>query len=162
MNTNAQSTNRERNKQHGSDSIHRNQPREVRLSPLRRRSGTAAGLSAALHRHPGQLGSRGDRSARAGREVILFESAGLGRSTGRSDPGARDGEARAGVPGRAGPHASRSIGLLAWRHGRPGVALSRSSLVRKMLLVGTAPEGGDDIMHLEKPELKTILDDPTP
>ena len=33
-------------------------------------------------------------------------------------------------------------------------ALERPSLVRRMLLVGTAPEGGEDIMHLEKPELR--------
>ena len=39
--------------------------------------------------------------------------------------------------------------------------LERPSLVRKLLLVGTAPEGGDDIMHLEKPELSRILQDPT-
>jgi pimeloyl-ACP methyl ester carboxylesterase len=39
-------------------------------------------------------------------------------------------------------------------------ALDRPALVRKMLLVGTAPEGGEDVMHLEKPELKRILDDP--
>src|SRR6185295_2825548 len=30
-----------------------------------------------------------------------------------------------------------------------------------MLLVGTAPEGGEDIMHLEKPALQKILGDPT-
>jgi pimeloyl-ACP methyl ester carboxylesterase len=40
------------------------------------------------------------------------------------------------------------------------IALERPSLVRKMLLVGTAPEGGEDIMHMEKPELKKITDDP--
>ncbi len=40
-------------------------------------------------------------------------------------------------------------------------ALDRPSLVRKMLLVGTAPEGGEDIMHLEKPELSRILGDPS-
>ena len=39
-------------------------------------------------------------------------------------------------------------------------ALERPSLVRKMLLVSTAPEGGEDIMHLEKPELKQVLEDP--
>jgi pimeloyl-ACP methyl ester carboxylesterase len=38
-------------------------------------------------------------------------------------------------------------------------ALERPSLIRKLLLVGTAPEGGEDIMHLEKPELRTILED---
>jgi hypothetical protein len=40
------------------------------------------------------------------------------------------------------------------------IALERPSVVRKMLLVGTAPEGGKDIMHMEKPELKKITDDP--
>jgi pimeloyl-ACP methyl ester carboxylesterase len=40
------------------------------------------------------------------------------------------------------------------------VALIRPSLVRRMLLVGTAPEGGEDIMHLEKPELRRVLEDP--
>jgi pimeloyl-ACP methyl ester carboxylesterase len=40
-------------------------------------------------------------------------------------------------------------------------ALGRPTLVRRMLLVGTAPEGGEDIMHLEKPEIRTILESPT-
>jgi pimeloyl-ACP methyl ester carboxylesterase len=40
------------------------------------------------------------------------------------------------------------------------VAPDRPSLLRKMLLVGTAPEGGEDIMHLEKPGLRTIIEDP--
>jgi pimeloyl-ACP methyl ester carboxylesterase len=40
------------------------------------------------------------------------------------------------------------------------IALERPSLARKMLLVATAPEGGEDIMHMEKPELKKITDDP--
>jgi pimeloyl-ACP methyl ester carboxylesterase len=40
-------------------------------------------------------------------------------------------------------------------------SLDRPSLVRRMLLVGTAPKGGEDIMHLEKPELRKILEDPS-
>jgi pimeloyl-ACP methyl ester carboxylesterase len=40
------------------------------------------------------------------------------------------------------------------------VALDQPSLVRRMLLVATAPEGGEDIMHLEKPELGKIIGDP--
>ena len=39
--------------------------------------------------------------------------------------------------------------------------VERPSLVRKLLLVGTAPMGGEDIMHLEKPALQSILQDPT-
>ncbi len=38
------------------------------------------------------------------------------------------------------------------------IVLERSSLVRKMMLVGTAPEGGEDIMHLEKPEIEEIFE----
>jgi pimeloyl-ACP methyl ester carboxylesterase len=40
------------------------------------------------------------------------------------------------------------------------IALEQPSLIRKLLLVGTAPAGGEDIMHLEKPVLKQVLDDP--
>src|SRR5258708_23817218 len=40
------------------------------------------------------------------------------------------------------------------------VALERPSLVHKMLLVATAPEGGEDIMHMDKPELRKITEDP--
>lgn len=40
------------------------------------------------------------------------------------------------------------------------IALERPALIRRMLLVGTAPQGGEDIMHLEKPVLKQVLDDP--
>src|SRR5207245_3119474 len=36
----------------------------------------------------------------------------------------------------------------------------RPSLIRRMILVGTAPRGGEDIMHLEKPSLAKHLQDP--
>jgi pimeloyl-ACP methyl ester carboxylesterase len=97
----------------------------------------------------------------SGREVILFESAGLGRST---------GEVPASIPGMAA-HALAfvdalgltQIDVLGYSLGgmvAQEIVLERPSLVRKMLLVGTAPEGGEDIMHMEKPELKKITDDP--
>jgi pimeloyl-ACP methyl ester carboxylesterase len=96
-----------------------------------------------------------------GREVILFESAGLGRST---------GEVPKTVAGMAA-HALAfldalglsAVDLLGFSLGgmvAQQIALERSSLVRKMLLVATAPAGGEDIMHLEKPELQRILNDP--
>jgi len=96
----------------------------------------------------------------AGREVILFENAGLGRST---------GEVPTSIPGMAS-HAlafADALGLtqvdiLGFSLGgmvAQQIVLERPSLVRKMLLVGTAPEGGEDIMHMEKPELKKITDD---
>src|SRR5260221_5107428 len=37
----------------------------------------------------------------------------------------------------------------------------RPSIFRRMILVGTAPRGGEDIMHLEKPSLAKHLQDPT-
>ena len=96
-----------------------------------------------------------------GREVILFENAGLGRST---------GEVPESVPGMAA-HALAfvdalgitQVDMLGYSLGgmvAQQIALDRPSLVRKMLLVGTAPEGGEDVMHMEKPELKKITDDP--
>jgi pimeloyl-ACP methyl ester carboxylesterase len=36
----------------------------------------------------------------------------------------------------------------------------RPSIVRRMVLVGTAPRGGEDIMHLEKPSLARHIQDP--
>ena len=41
------------------------------------------------------------------------------------------------------------------------MALDRPSSIHRMILVGTAPRGGDDIMHLEKPSLARHLGDPT-
>ena len=41
------------------------------------------------------------------------------------------------------------------------MALDRPSIFRRMILVGTAPRGGEDIMHLEKPSLARHLGDPT-
>jgi pimeloyl-ACP methyl ester carboxylesterase len=96
-----------------------------------------------------------------GREVILFESAGVGRST---------GEVPTTIPGMAAHLLAfadalglTQVDLLGFSLGgmvAQQVALERPSLVRRMLLVGTAPEGGEDIMHLEKPELRRILEDP--
>jgi pimeloyl-ACP methyl ester carboxylesterase len=95
-----------------------------------------------------------------GREVLLFESAGVGRST---------GEVPTTISRMAGHLLAftdalglTQVDLLGFSLGgmvAQQVALDRPSLVRKMLLVGTAPEGGEDIMHLEKPELRRILED---
>jgi pimeloyl-ACP methyl ester carboxylesterase len=41
------------------------------------------------------------------------------------------------------------------------MAQERPSIFRRMILVGTAPRGGEDIMHLEKPSLAKHLGDPT-
>jgi pimeloyl-ACP methyl ester carboxylesterase len=96
-----------------------------------------------------------------GREVILFENAGLGRSTGQV-PETIAGMA-AHVLAFVDALGLTQVDILGFSLGgmvAQQVALDRPSLVRKMLLVGTAPEGGEDIMHMEKPELKKIIDDP--
>jgi pimeloyl-ACP methyl ester carboxylesterase len=41
------------------------------------------------------------------------------------------------------------------------MALERPSSINRLILVGTAPRGGEDIMHLEKPSLARHLGDPT-
>jgi pimeloyl-ACP methyl ester carboxylesterase len=97
-----------------------------------------------------------------GREVILFESAGLGRST---------GTVPTTIPGMAEHFLAfadalglTQVDLLGFSLGGmvgQVAALERPSLVRRMLLVGTGPEGGEDVMHLEKPELSRILGDPS-
>src|SRR5437867_1331891 len=40
------------------------------------------------------------------------------------------------------------------------MALDRPPIFRRIILVGTAPRGGEDIMHLEKPSLAKYLNDP--
>jgi pimeloyl-ACP methyl ester carboxylesterase len=97
----------------------------------------------------------------AGREVILFDNAGLGRSSGE-------------VPPTVASMARHPIGFLealgiercdVLGYSLGGmVALQmvqdRPSIFRRMILVGTAPRGGEDIMHLEKPSLAKRIQDP--
>jgi pimeloyl-ACP methyl ester carboxylesterase len=95
------------------------------------------------------------------REVILFENAGVGRSTGRV-PDTVSGMADHLLTFVDALGLTR-IDLLGFSLGgmvAQELALARPALVRKMLLVGTAPEGGEDVMHLDKPELARILADP--
>jgi pimeloyl-ACP methyl ester carboxylesterase len=96
-----------------------------------------------------------------GREVILFESAGIGRSSGKVP------ETIAGMAA----HAMRfvdalqlkkldvlgfSLGGMVAQH----IAQERPSLFRRIILAGTAPRGGEDIMHLEKSHIARSLGDP--
>ena len=98
----------------------------------------------------------------SGREVILFDNAGVGRSTGK-------------VPDTIAEMATHALtfldglgvttcdvlgfslgGMIAQQ-----IAQDRPSMFRRMILVGTAPRGGEDIMHLEKPTLAKPLNDAT-
>ncbi len=96
-----------------------------------------------------------------GREAILFENAGLGRSTGEVPMTIQ--EMTAHFLAFADALDLREVDLLGFSLGgmvAQQAALERPGLIRRMLLVGTAPEGGEDIMHIEKPELAGILADP--
>jgi pimeloyl-ACP methyl ester carboxylesterase len=98
----------------------------------------------------------------SGREVLLFDSAGVGRSTGK-------------VPTTVAGMAAHALGFLdvlgldrcdvpGFSLGgmvAPQMALERPSIFRRLILAGTAPRGGEDIMHLEKPGLARHLADPS-
>src|SRR6266481_5573407 len=98
----------------------------------------------------------------SGREVILFDNAGVGRSTG-DVPGTI-----AGMAGHAMAFVDelgiKTCDVMGYSLGGM-VALQmvqdRPSIFRRMMLVGTAPRGGEDIMHLEKPSLAKHLQDST-
>src|SRR6185436_7751437 len=97
----------------------------------------------------------------SGREVILFDNAGIGRSS---------GEVPETVAGMATHVMAFLDGLRLERCDVLGFSLGgmiaqqmakeRPSIIRRMILVGTAPRGGEDIMHLEKPSLAKHLQDP--
>jgi len=102
-----------------------------------------------------------DALARRG-EVILFESAGIGRSSGKA-PVSVAGMAEHALAFLDGLGIG-SCDVLGFSLGgmvAQQIALDRPSIFRKMVLVGTAPRGGEDIMHLEKPSLAKPLQDPS-
>src|SRR5882672_7599772 len=97
----------------------------------------------------------------SGREVILFDNAGVGRST---------GDVPATIAGMT-EHAMafldglgiKTCDVLGFSLGgviAQQMAQDRPSIIRRMILVGTAPRGGEDIMHLEKPSLAKHLQNP--
>src|SRR5271154_5454939 len=98
----------------------------------------------------------------AGREVILFDNAGLGRSSGEVPPTvaamARHPMAFLGALGieRCDVLGYSLGGMVALQ-----MVQDQPSIFRRMILVGTAPRGGEDIMHLEKPSLAMRIQDPT-
>ena len=98
----------------------------------------------------------------SGREVILFESAGLGRSSG-SVP-----ETVAGMSAHAlafldglGLKTCDVLGFSLGGMVAQQMAVDRPSVFRRMILVGTAPRGGELIMHLDRPVLAKPLADPS-
>jgi len=97
----------------------------------------------------------------AGREVILFDNAGLGRSSGKV-PDTVAGMAKHAFAFLDGLGLA-SCDVLGYSLGgmvAQVMVQERPSIFRRMILVGTAPRGGEDIMRLEKPELAKHLADP--
>jgi pimeloyl-ACP methyl ester carboxylesterase len=94
-------------------------------------------------------------------ELILFDNAGVGRSSGD-------------VPNTIARMATHALAfldglklatcdVLGFSLGgmvAQQMALERPSIFRRMILVGTAPRGGEDIMHLDKPNLAKHLQNP--
>jgi pimeloyl-ACP methyl ester carboxylesterase len=96
-----------------------------------------------------------------GREVILFDNAGLGRSSGKV-PTTIPEMAKHVLAFLDGLGVA-SCDVLGYSLGgaiAQVIAQERPTIVRRMILVGTAPRGGEDVMHLEKPELANHLADP--
>jgi pimeloyl-ACP methyl ester carboxylesterase len=96
-----------------------------------------------------------------GREVILFESAGIGRSSGKV-PATVAGMAAHAMAflDALGVTACDVLGFSLGGMVAQQMVLDRPSIFRRIILVGTAARGGEDIMHLEKPSLAKYLSDP--
>jgi pimeloyl-ACP methyl ester carboxylesterase len=96
------------------------------------------------------------------RELILFDNAGVGRSSG-AVPTTVAGMAQHVVTFLDGVGVNTcdvlgfSLGGMIAQH----MVLDRPTIFRRVILVGTAPRGGEDIMHLEKPRLAKHLQDPS-
>ena len=78
-----------------------------------------------------------------------------------ADDRCRHGEACRRFPRWSRRGDVRRARILAWRNGRPANGARRSDDLSALILVGTAPRGGEDIMHLEKPRLAKHLQDPS-
>jgi pimeloyl-ACP methyl ester carboxylesterase len=100
-------------------------------------------------------------SLAAGREVILFDNAGVGRSTGKVPVTIAEmaRHALAFLDG-LGLETCDIVGYSLGGMVALQMVQDRPSIFRRMVLVGTAPRGGDDIMHLEKPSLAKRNQDP--
>ena len=97
-----------------------------------------------------------------GRELILFDNAGVGRSSGTvpTTIASMAQHAAAFLDG-LGVGTCDVLGFSLGGMVAQQMVSDRPSMFRRLILVGTAPRGGEDIMHLEKPRLATYLQDPS-
>src|SRR5258706_5641740 len=98
----------------------------------------------------------------SGGEVILFDNAGVGRSTG-DVPHTIAEMARHAMAFVDGLGIKTYVVLGYSLCGMVALQMvqARPSIFRRLILVGTAPRGGEDIMHIEKPSLAKRIQDPT-
>ncbi len=95
-------------------------------------------------------------------DIILFDNAGVGGSTGKV-PTTMAGMAEHAVAflDTIGIETCDVLGFSLGGVIAQQMALDNSKVFRRMILVGTAPRGGEDIMHLDKPSLAKPIHDPT-
>src|SRR5256886_14470666 len=139
------------------DAVRRGKRSPLRLSPVRQGCRHPARLQPALYRHDGPLGSGGDRRFRQGarshpvqqrRHLQQFRaSANFDRGYGRQ---------RHRLQRRAGSCESRRAGFLHRGFRAQEIAGQAPGLVRKLVLVGTGPRGGEGMASLT-PEAQQIF-----
>ncbi|TCL64629.1 alpha/beta hydrolase [Rhizobium sp. BK251] len=98
----------------------------------------------------------------SGREVILFDNSGVGRSSG--DTPRTIGEMAKHALAFLDGLGLSSCDVLGYSLGgmvAQQMAQDRPSVFRRIILVGTAPRGGEDIMRIERPNLSKYFSDPT-
>src|SRR5882724_6882428 len=96
------------------------------------------------------------------RELILFDNAGVGRSSGTvSTTVAGMATHAAAFLDALGIRACDVLGFSLGGMVAQHMVRDRPTICRRLILVGTAPRGGADIMHLEKPSLAKHLQDPS-
>ena len=98
----------------------------------------------------------------ADHDIILFDNAGVGGSTGKVAT-TMTGMAEHAVAflDTLGIETCDVLGFSLGGVIAQQMTLDNSKVFRKMILVGTAPRGGEDIMHIEKPSLAKPLNDTT-
>jgi pimeloyl-ACP methyl ester carboxylesterase len=98
----------------------------------------------------------------ADHDIILFDNAGVGGSTGKVPPTmAAMAEHVFAFLDTLGIETCDVLGFSLGGVIAQQMAVDNSKVFRKMILVGTAPRGGEDIMHLDKPSLAKPLHDAT-
>lgn len=96
----------------------------------------------------------------ASHDVILFEYAGVGRSTGKvSTTMAETAEHVFAFLKSLKIEVCDVLGFSLGGVIAQQMAVDNPKIFRKLILVGTAPRGGEDIMHLNKPTLAKPLQD---